>query len=65
MDKENIMVIEYMDNYGSCDFEMVAIYNREKISEEKVVELIKSNSQNSNVIKIDKMQYENIFGKLG
>ena len=64
MEKDDIMLMEYMDNYGRCDFEMVAIYNRKHISEAGVKEAIQSPNEHAMVIKIRKDQYENIFGRL-
>jgi len=65
MDRESIMVIEYMDSYGSCDFEMVAVYNNNVISESEVRNVIKSGAENDAVIIISKVRYENVFGALG
>jgi hypothetical protein len=66
MDKENIMLIEYTKNIGSGigKIPMVAIFNKSKISERDVKEVIKYDIYNENVIKVEKQEYENVFGRM-
>lgn len=61
MDTKDIMMMEYMDNYGSCDFEMVAIYNQSRISAAEVRKSIQSGEEHMHVIKIHKQQFDNVF----
>jgi hypothetical protein len=67
MDRNDIMLIEYTKNIGSGigKIPMVAIFNKSKISEHDVRIIIKFDYYNENVIKVEKQEYENVFGKIG
>lgn len=60
-DKENLVRIDFTKRIGDFKFEMVALYNKQRISEEKIRELIESGTYDKNVIVIDKQQFENVF----
>jgi len=64
-DKENIMQIEFKKEYSNeHHIDMIALYNKNKISETEVRELIKRDIQTSNVLVITKKQFENVFFKM-
>ena len=62
--KEDIMRIDYVEKLSVLEIEKVALYNKNKITEEEVLEVIKLHGigYNPNVILIDKEQFENVFG---
>ena len=62
--KEDIMRIDYVEKLSTLETEKVALYNKNKITEEEVWEVIKLHGivYNPNVILIDKEQFENVFG---
>lgn len=62
LDKENLMRIEFTKKIaGVHSVEMVALYNKQRITEEEVRELIEMDSYNPNVIITEKRQFENVF----
>lgn len=65
MDKDDIMICEYETNFGWGDVEMVAIFNKNTISEKEVKMLIRRALESNEVIQITKIQYEKVFGKIG
>lgn len=62
IDMENVMMAEFKKKLGNgFNVEMVALFNKKRISEEEVVELIQQESHNANVIIMEKQQYTNVF----
>jgi thiamine monophosphate synthase len=65
-DKENIMMIEFIEQYGKLgEVQMVALFNKNKTTEQEAKEAIKLYpiSENFNVVFMMKRQFENIFLK--
>jgi hypothetical protein len=61
--KENIMLINYTESIGSRKTEMVALYNRNVITQEEAVQAVKlaGIEQNRSIIFMTKEQYKNVF----
>lgn len=63
-DEKNLMRIEYINEYSkNCKVEMIALYNKRRITEEDVLKAVELEGieTNSNVIFMTKKQFENIF----
>jgi hypothetical protein len=61
--KDNIVRIEFTETIGKYQFEMVALFNKNVLSEEEAVKLIKLKDfgENENIIFMSKAQFENVF----
>lgn len=61
--KDNIMKIEYATKIGNYTTQMVALYNKTKITENEVLKAIgiAEISQNDNVIFITQKAFDNVF----
>ena len=61
-DKENLMRIEYTNKFaGKHSVEMVALYNKKRISEKEVKDVIQTEMYNPYVIIIEKEKFEKVF----
>lgn len=60
--KENIFIIEYDISIGSHSMEMVAMYNKNVITEEEVVKLIEDGmvDTDNRVVVMNRKQYDNL-----
>lgn len=64
IDTENIVMVEFTRTVaGVPTMEMVALFNKQNISEEEVVSVIKEYREDRNVIIMHKEQYQNVFLK--
>jgi hypothetical protein len=61
MDKDNIIMIEFTNTWHGFKQEMVAIYNKNNMTEEMANELIRTEIQDDNLIVITKEQFNNVF----
>lgn len=60
-DKDNIMKIEFEDDIGGYSMDKVALYNKNKITEQQAKEIIVNGVWSDQLIILDKVQFENIF----
>lgn len=62
IDMENVMMAEFTKKLGNgFEVEMVALFNKKRISNEEVVDLIQQESHNAYVVIMEKQQYANVF----
>ena len=64
-DKENIMRIDFTHKWGNIEMKMVALFNKNKITESEVNDIIemKPIGEYDNVIVISESQFNNVFLK--
>lgn len=62
-DKDNIMRVDYVTAIGNHKIEMVALYNKKKITEEEVMIAVELDGieQNKNIIFMTREQHDNVF----
>lgn len=61
LDKENVVKIEFTKYIGDHAFEVVVLFNKRRISEDEVNDIIKTGSYHPQVIVMDKPQFMNVF----
>lgn len=60
---KDVMLIEYNLGVGKyLNVDMIAIFNKNKISEYEVREIIRTPIEDERILVISKEKYENIFG---
>ncbi len=57
----NIHVIDFSESYGSVEFEKVAIFNANMMSDEEAIKMIEVGEYSPNILVMDKKQWVNIF----
>lgn len=64
IDFSNIMKLEYVENIGECSYQRIALYNKEAISRQKVIHLIKKGKVHSSkyAVVLTRDQFETLFG---
>lgn len=65
-DLSNIMMIEFIKDYGHCKEDCMAIFNINKISEEEVLKHINGcllNDYHTDIIIVTPKQWDSVFGK--
>jgi len=62
-DKENVMRIDFVNKIGNYSIEMVALFNKNRMTEQQAVEAIRLEGirENENIIFISKNQFNNVF----
>lgn len=64
IDKDNVMKIEYTVKIaGVHDLEKIALYNKNRITQKEVKNLIDNGEYSPHVIIIDRQQFDNVFFK--
>ena len=62
-DLSKVMMIEFTKNYGSCNENLLAIYNADKINEDNARKFILSGERyHPDIIMITKRQWDSVFG---
>ena len=59
--EQNLGIIEFSEVYKNAEFEKVAIFNANMLSEEEAIELVENGIYDSNILIMDKRQYIQIF----
>ena len=66
-DKENIMQIEFVKNYGEFGIPMIALFNQSKVTEAEALDAVNlyGMSEPQNIIFVTKAQFYNVFMTAG
>lgn len=61
LDKEHIMKIPFTEKIGGHEFDMVALYNSNRITEQGAIDLLNEVGSCDDIVIMTKVQFENIF----